>query len=76
MSVEIPKGRTPPDCVYFFVFHIALDNIARQGEARQYLLHTGNVTGNVLDGDGVFNSEPVRLTLYSRLVNEDPGIGC
>lgn len=39
------------------------------------LLHSGDVFGDVLDRNGILDSQPVTLGLQPRLVDENAGIG-
>lgn len=42
---------------------------------RTDLLNRGDVSGNVLDRDGILNSQAVRLALHASAVDEDTSIG-
>lgn len=39
------------------------------------LLHTGNILGDVLDADGIFDGQTMALGLQTGLVDQDTGIG-
>lgn len=38
-------------------------------------MDSGNVLGDVLDGNGVFDGEAMALSLQACLVEQDPGVG-
>jgi len=72
IRVEMPNGRTPPDCVYRWKTE---DLNKPRSEYRNHLLNARDMSGNVFDGDGVFDSKPVALAFYPSLVDEHSTIG-
>jgi len=44
-------------------------------ESHNYLLDTRDMSGNVFDGNGVFDGESVALAFYPSLVDEHSTIG-
>lgn len=76
MRVEIPNGRTPPDCVYRYEDPISHLMRRTSLECGTDLLDTSNMPCNVLDRNRIFDSEAIRLTLHPRFVDQNASICC
>lgn len=69
MSVEIPNGLTPPDCVYFYDASWGLQYFHSNG-IQPNLLDPSDVSRNILNSHWIFNRQAVALTFDAGFVDQ------
>ena len=72
MRVEIPKGLTPPDCVYFCM---RVEQVDAMTTCCTHLLDGRDVPGDVFNCDRVLYDQTVTLAFYSCFIDQDASIG-